>query len=76
MSQPQPSCSVRSRLLLPHPEGVLRGSTEEGHTPKVLDHLSVIPSPLTSSPLNQEPEAQNPKEAERFETKGFPINIH
>lgn len=68
--QPQPSRRVRSRLLLPH----LSKSSEDaqegrGHTPKGLDGSQLI---LPSSPLNQQLEAQSPKEAERVEPKGVP----
>lgn len=74
LSQPQPSCRVRSRLLLPH----LSKSSEDaqeggGHTLKGLDHSQFI---LPSSPLNQQLEAQNPKDAERVEPKGVPTNTH
>ena len=51
------------------PEQVLRGCTGGGHTPKGLDPSHVLPP---ASPLDQESEAETPKEAERLESKGFP----
>lgn len=69
MSQPQPRCSVPCASVQTPPSHLSQSSedVQEVAMPPRGHHSRVFPRPL-----DQEPEAETPKEAERPESKGFP----